>query len=556
MADLKSKFRTAGKGKSAKDFSVLKGAGDLKPKTPMFVLLKLWFVMLKNYKLMVRSKTSVLIFFFGPLLLMFLVGVGFNTSSLVGLTIATYSESYSPLSESLLANLSDSQFTVAKVTSQDECIESVKFESFQMCIIFPKDMAVDNSIEDNNIVLYVDNSRLNIANEITRLLSSKVELQAEEVSSGLVSDMLAAMGDVNAKALAGRSTVNALDSSQDNIQSRIGILVGNFDAVDFSYSGLDTSGALSEITDIEEDYNISSSAFDELKVAIGNLGTQYSALGKKLDDAKEKSKALQDDASAISGLVGSTKTSIVTTGSTFDEITAEVSRIKVTNVASIVSPITTTIKPLSLKRSYLIFTFPILLIILVMFVTLLMSSTGIMREKSSKAYFRNFITPTYDGLFMVGQYLTDLSIILLQLAIVLGLASVFIHEISWQVYIIVGSILLILATLFIFLGMAIGYLFNTQESVSVAAVSVSLIFLVFSNAILPIEALSGVLRKVVEYNPVVIAESILKRLLIFDTNVAAINKLAYLLLIYIGVAFVLAIIIRELKKRFARSASE
>ncbi|MBT3731146.1 hypothetical protein HN840_04115, partial [archaeon] len=69
-----------------------------RPKLNIFI--KLFYILSKNMRLLVRSKLSALIFFFGPLLLVFLVALAFNTSTLYDLNVATYSESYSELADS------------------------------------------------------------------------------------------------------------------------------------------------------------------------------------------------------------------------------------------------------------------------------------------------------------------------------------------------------------------------------------------------------------------------------------------------------------------------
>ena len=128
-------------------------------------IFKLFYTITKNLKLLIRSKVSALVFIFGPLLIITLVALAFNTSTLFDLNIATHSSSYSTLSDSIIANLSDSQYNVLKMESEQECIDAVKSNDFEVCVIFPPDMVLDNS--GNNIVkIYVDNSRLNIANLI------------------------------------------------------------------------------------------------------------------------------------------------------------------------------------------------------------------------------------------------------------------------------------------------------------------------------------------------------------------------------------------------------
>ncbi|MBT3985152.1 ABC transporter permease [archaeon] len=137
------------------------------------VITKLYYIMAKNFKLILRSKISALLLLLGPLLIVFLLALAFNTSTLYDLNVAVYSESYSSISEDIVSNLSTSQYNVLRMDSETDCIDAIKFDDFQVCVIFPTNMILDNSA-NNVITIYVDNSRMNIAHLISAEISSKV----------------------------------------------------------------------------------------------------------------------------------------------------------------------------------------------------------------------------------------------------------------------------------------------------------------------------------------------------------------------------------------------
>jgi len=176
-----------------------------------------------------------------------------------------------------------------------------------------------------------------------------------------------------------------------------------------------------------------------------------------------------------------------------------------------------------------------------------------MAEKTSLAYFRNFITPTNDFIFVVGEYISTAIVILLQIAIMIGILFFFVPDPGVQAYLLSGLVLFIVSSLFIFTGMLLAYMFNTKQTVTLAAVSVGIIFMFFSNTILPLETLSAVTRKVVMYNPFVITESILKKLLLFNAPFSEISILVYTLLGFTAAMFIGAIVTRILFKRFYSS---
>ncbi|MBU4502377.1 MAG: hypothetical protein KKA79_07300, partial [Nanoarchaeota archaeon] len=123
---------------------------------------KLATLIFKDIKLLMRSKSSSLIIIFGPLLLIFLVGMAFNTSSLYDLRIATYSGAYSELSNSIIEDLQDEQYSTIRTDILEDCLDGVKLGRFHACTVFSPNMAIGNEAQ-NIITIKVDESRMNLA---------------------------------------------------------------------------------------------------------------------------------------------------------------------------------------------------------------------------------------------------------------------------------------------------------------------------------------------------------------------------------------------------------
>src|SRR3989338_6411589 len=228
---------------------------------------KIFYIMLKNYKILIRSKVSALIFFFGPLLIIFLVSLGFNTSTLYGINVATYSESYSALSETLISNLSESQFNLLKTNSEQECIDNVKFNDFQACIIFPKDMALDNSAS-NNIGIYVDESRINLANQITDKIASKVGIQSDQLSAGIITQILGAIDNINKEAANQKNQVTALNANNAQAVSQLGSVSNSLGGIDPTAGALDLTAAYAELEAVRDEENLTDSDVSGIKAGL------------------------------------------------------------------------------------------------------------------------------------------------------------------------------------------------------------------------------------------------------------------------------------------------
>jgi len=175
----------------------------------------------------------------------------------------------------------------------------------------------------------------------------------------------------------------------------------------------------------------------------------------------------------------------------------------------------------------------------VMFVSLLLSCITVIREKISSAYFRNYISPTKAVLFIFATFLTNIFIIIMQLAIVL-IVMLFIQPDLSNTLLNMGAAVLIITSSFILLGMIVGYVFNSEETATIGAISLGTILLFFSNTIIPLEALPAGLQRIVDYNMFVVSDSILRDIIIFGTGLKDSIPEIQILLIHIA-AFILAI---------------
>jgi ABC-type polysaccharide/polyol phosphate export permease len=185
-----------------------------------------------------------------------------------------------------------------------------------------------------------------------------------------------------------------------------------------------------------------------------------------------------------------------------------------------------------------------------MFIGVLLSSTLVVREKTSPSYFRNFITPTGDGMFVLGDYATNVFVLLLQLTIIFGVSLIFFKEALYTVMLNSSIVLLLVVSVFIMLGMFIGQVFKSEETNTLGAVSISAILLFFSSTILPLETLPGTVRSIANLNPFVIGEGMLKEVMVFNQGLMSVVEPIIILLVYILVLGFLIFTLRKVSKRF------
>jgi hypothetical protein len=103
-------------------------------------------------------------------------------------------------------------------------------------------------------------------------------------------------------------------------------------------------------------------------------------------------------------------------------------------------------------------------------------------------------------------------------------------------------------SLFVLTGMIIGYLFNSQEAVTMAGITVGSVLLFLSNLILPLESLSPVIQQIARYNPYVICSELLKKLTIFGASLKDVYIEFLIIAVYIVVLFALVMLIEKASK--------
>ena len=213
-------------------------------------------------------------------------------------------------------------------------------------------------------------------------------------------------------------------------------------------------------------------------------------------------------------------------------INSSVTSIKVKNVSKIVNPITTDIRPVIPNKSYLNYLFPTLIVLIIMFSSVLLSSTASIVEKKDRAFFRNLISPTNNLIFLITRFVTDFFIVFIQLIIFFIISLLFL-KIGIFFNFNTLLILFVIISLFILLGILIGSISHSEETSILFSLIITSIMLFFSSTILPTENMSNILYKISKFNPFVLAESALRKSIVYGLSIEFIWKEIFLLFIWV-----------------------
>lgn len=160
---------------------------------------------------------------------------------------------------------------------------------------------------------------------------------------------------------------------------------------------------------------------------------------------------------------------------------------------------------------------PTVVILVVLFIGLLLSNVIVSLEINSKAYFRNLLSPVSQWHFILGLFMTSLIIILFQIFFLFvimyfsfGIKNIFVN--LFPLLLIISYILII----FILLGIFLSYMFESIQVSILVTTFVMLFLFLLSGIIVPIEIMPKSVANIVNYNPVVIGEDLVRQLFFFD----------------------------------------
>ncbi len=514
--------------------------------------LRLWSLLLKDFKLLARSKTSALIVIFGPLLIVGLVGVAFNTTAIQDVSVGVYSGAYSEISEEIIGHLEEEQYAVVRYAKLEQCVASVARGDTNLCLVFSPDISLAQG-QRNKITFYVDYSRVNLVYTVMDLIADEITSSTDELSLELTEILVSELASAKTELAQRLSSLHAVLANNEKVSSDVNMVAGQLAAIDLAVDR--NQFQLSSLRSVKSELSASNASVGGLNSAISQLEGYVEQVIYDVDVARGTIDSSVNSLQQVGSVaqVNQETISEVTVGVT--SVTTGIEGIAVTDAAQIVTPIGIEVTPVTVEQTYLTKLFPTFVALVLMFVALVLSSTLVMNEKETHAYFRNFITPTSDFVFLFSTYLSSLVILFVQF-LLLVLCSFFF--VKGQFILLLPQLLLpffLVSSLFIFVGILLGYMFSSRETLGLATLFVVCGSLFFSNTILPLEAVPALVRKLIPLNPFVLAESVFKKVLLFNYGVAEIVGLLVGLCLFALTFFVLAFVALKLSKRSVMTQS-
>lgn len=560
-------------------------------------------LILKNFKLIMRNKTSVLTLVLAPVIIIFLLGLAFNTTNVYNIRVTVYSSQYTPLSEELLGKLAEKEFSVIKTGSTRECVEMIKAGESNICLELPPDLSVEKE-KTNNIIFHVDPSQINLVWLVLDIISSEISSKTEEISLDLTNIIINRLKGTK-EALSEKSALmqQLVDANADMIKlnsaidKELGTLDLSFNENNFNVSvlkemhdesvddliGVNTyiqgrvDDAKKYISDgIDEAGNETSIAakFNKIDTELGNIQTKaykivllnnsyfspisslITSITLGLEDNKyrfaeaDRSRDIVlNKAGESADILSAEQKGLQDMQNTIDNIVSGIEGVKISEAGQIVNPITTTIKPVVEERTHLNYIFAGIVMLIIMFVSILLASNIVVMEKKSKSFLINYLAPTKDVTFVLSIYITAILLMIMQLIIIIGISAYFFKSLVISQLGTISLILLISTSLFVLLGMLIAYVFKAEQTITLVTISFGSLLLFLSDIILPIESMPLFFQKLVQFNPFLVSEQLLKKVILFGVGFSGLYKDIIYIAVLSVVIFIIILLNEQLIKR-------
>lgn len=572
-------------------------------------------ILSKNLKLLFRSKETAFTIIFGPLLIILLVSAAYtggDTESAIRL--GTYAPEYTTLADGVISSLKEEGYHVSVFNQREECIDLIKEAQLHTCILFPAEFHIKEN-GTNRVTFAVDSSRINLVYQIIESLGEQFDVQREAISESFAGDVLSRLSLTQQELHAQLESAQLIDEEHSEIALKLDEGREEIAGVDTQLNVADLKGvrghinglnriigdlrdeggeavteALDALRELEEEYldeceNCSNTTeilmaetIDDLENASETIQDiaddapdAVIAAGEAIDEAALSLKRMQERFDELVEASEEVDTGLAQSSERLTEASQKLTQLRGTlghldrslqeamgmQASSIASPITTHIETITAEEDNLVFTYPYVLMLIIMFLGLMLSSTLIVMDKTSTAAFRSFTTATRDEYYLVMSFVTTFFILLVQTLIVLLASYAFLGLSLFENFGVSLLVIFLAITLFSFLGMIIGYLAGTQESAMIASLSIGSVFLFISNLVLPLEAMNRLVQTLSVYNPYVVLSELLKQSMLFGLELEEVPGKMALLVVTIALLFGCILLVqRSFKRRFFQRRSK
>jgi len=345
-----------------------------------------------------------------------------------------------------------------------------------------------------------------------------------------------------------KNNVTYLQSKEQDINSRINIikntLSGRVDAqtYDIVVQNLDSiTVSLNEIEIILNQVETTQQNSQQILAVFNNVDQMMS----KLDSIRQTLDQIDNDLDASILKTRNSKAKVDVFLLKLDDATREISAFSSSKGSK--RSVTEFKRAFSIKDDLVFLSYPLLIAIIITFTSLILSNMFIIREINKPSYFRDIISPTRDISFILADYFINVFFVAIQ-AIVLFLIGFYWFNVSISIAPIFFISIFLAASIFILMGMAIGYIVKSESLSMLFTIFLVMLFIIFSDILSPSVLATPVLNFFINMNPFVILQKVLTDIIIINRPILGMIPNLIKLGVFMIVLFVITYIAKKISK--------
>lgn len=491
-------------------------------------MMKLLNIISKNFRILLNSKFSSLIFILGPLILMILVGSVLSNTSIKNVDAGVYiGPGVSDFSGGFISGLEGYSFHVVTESSLSDCKNAVLSGKTDVCI--DMEQSNFNSLGGQypagyNLNLYVDFSQERVVWSIIATIQRVAGEESQAITNQRVNTLKAEASTLIKQLNDGESRINSVMYDLNYAESTLQTINNNQQTTEIS-----VNQSISQLSSVLSVLNIVESSGQVPFPYNSSLQNSIYTLQSTHDNLVSLSQNFQNvDIPSLINQISNAKTTLNNISDSLSLMQNNLQGIQNSDLNKITNPVSVSYfsardseggSPNTDLQSF-DYIFPSFLMFFILLSSLIYSTIDIMRERTSNAYIRNLASKANGFDFVFSSFFTSVCVVFIQIVAILVLASFFVHLSLFVRPISLFFFLLIAVSFFCLLGLAVGMIFNSYESAIVGSISLSLLFFMFSSIIAPAETLPKTLSTIVSYSPFALLESKARFLMIFNSSLS------------------------------------
>lgn len=557
----------------------------------------------KNLNVLLKNKLSLVILFLGPLLIILMMGFFYYNNNVYNINLGVYmSDKNNENTIIFLDEIKASGLNVIEYESKNSCDESLKNGFAHACLIFPENFEIKEN-KTNEIIIRLDESRGDIVSITQNLLVDQISAISQNLQIKYTNELINVISKAELNSLESNDMLNNLTLINDNLKKTNNLIEKQIIQIDYAYrpENLDIDKVdvrIEKYNDSLYDFVLDTNLIlNDTYNGLTNLSTLLSSSNNtivynriindaktNIDTAMTKTNAmktdyyftkLQSDFTILKNNLENVKININDLTVKLDE-DLKANQLESENIDSFVLNMrnnnnellnnisTITVRdPLSIVRAvsvkvdnlvpnstvHLNSLLPSLIVSLIFIISIILSSTFVLGERKSMAFFRNFMTKTSAIKFLLSDFITLVLIVFVQISIIILMYYIFfLRMITKEMFYLEIAILPIISV-FVLIGMLIGYLTNNETANVILSFFVIFIFLAFSGLLLPIEILSKYLLNITLLNPYLLSEAVVRNILLFQTSIVNLKLELMIIGMYVLILFFINLIMESINKK-------